>query len=71
MARKRHNPKEIKFCQSTLHKKKPDFNPGDIACLVKTSPNDSGNEVKIVVCQDCFKKGNYELVEEIKVEEAK
>ncbi len=70
MARKRHNPTEIQFCQSNEHQSPHNFKPGDIAYLVEKEL-DGGQKVKIVVCEGCFKGNGFELIEEIEVKDAK
>ena len=67
MVKKRHNPKEIKFCQNNAHNQCYEFVNGE-TCYLVNKIIDSGQAVKMVVCKGCYNQSdNLELVEEIEI----
>ena len=67
MRKKKHNPDEIRFCQSRLHKRIYEFKNGEKSYLVNVEW-DGGRPLRMVVCNDCYGNNVGSLIKEIVID---
>lgn len=67
MRKKKHNPDEIRFCQSRRHKRLYEFTNGEKSYLVNVEWEE-GRPIPMVVCRDCYGQKVGTLVREITID---
>ncbi|MEY4722877.1 MAG: hypothetical protein RLZZ324_390 [Candidatus Parcubacteria bacterium] len=63
MRKKKHNPDEIRFCQSRMHRRIYEFKNGEKSYLVNVDWD--GRPLRMVVCEDCYGNNAGALIKEI------
>lgn len=67
MRKKKHNPDEIRFCQSRRHKQLYEFINGEKSYLVSVEW-ENGQPLRMVVCKDCYNLRVGTLIKEIVID---
>ena len=63
MRKKKHNPDEIRFCQSRMHRRIYEFKNGEKSYLVNVDWD--GRPLRMVVCEECYAGNSGSLIKEI------